>query len=804
MATYNTAFGSLPGTKEMLGTTNTTGGGQKQQQPQQRQQQPQQRQQQQGLAPGATPTFAQMQQQGQARPAPSGFPLAQQPLQQPPMLSALNTQLGQPAQQPQSPKPMRQFTPEELTSARTRFQELQKTGIANINTAAAQWGQGVAGSPMNIGGTVKSALENFGPGSSMGGGGFLTGGTYSVGADENNLPTATWTPTGGVPQIIRQDFPEELRAVLEAAQAEDLAAARAAAAAQPQQEPMGEQQQMTPASYGSAQQQIPAYQSSGEFVGSSQAQVLRARLEKQLNDLSQNEAQIQGQSYAALRKAKMDEMGAEFGAQRSQIEEDLARRGLSASTIGGGRFGDLAGQQARAVATFEAELLRQQAEAEAENRKVYLSGMSELAGMAGQQDLGAFEANLRSRQADADISLRTQELQQRAELEGRSLSLQEARDLATKEYQGGQLQQGYAEISSRERMSASDIAARQAMQQSQFGFDREQSSLERGLREKMQTQQLTSEEQRQLRQIDATRALQNENLTAEERRQLTQIAANKDLQTDSQTFQGAQSALERSLREKMQTQQLTSEEQRQLRQIEANKLLQSENLTAEERRQLTQIAANKDLQADAQTFQGAQSALERSLREKMQTQQLTSEERRKLTQIEANKLLQADAQTFQGAQSQLERDLRKQLQEGQITAEGQRQLTQIEANKSLQEGQQKWQAGQTEKGNTFQAAQSQLDRDLRKQLSTDEIKMATDRFNKQFGLDEKRLGLEQDRFTADTAQNRNQFLSTLAATLAPLSQKQRDQILADLGIKKPPTGATSPDAGQEIFGLGQG
>ena len=28
MATFNTAFGSLPGYNEMLGTTNTTGGGQ--------------------------------------------------------------------------------------------------------------------------------------------------------------------------------------------------------------------------------------------------------------------------------------------------------------------------------------------------------------------------------------------------------------------------------------------------------------------------------------------------------------------------------------------------------------------------------------------------------------------------------------------------------------------------------------------------------------------------------------------------------------------------------------------------------
>ena len=66
MATFNTAFGSLPGYKEMMGTTNTTAGGEEkpptvyggQAQAQRKTQQPAQ-------------TFAQMQAQGQARPARS-------------------------------------------------------------------------------------------------------------------------------------------------------------------------------------------------------------------------------------------------------------------------------------------------------------------------------------------------------------------------------------------------------------------------------------------------------------------------------------------------------------------------------------------------------------------------------------------------------------------------------------------------------------------------------------------------------------------------------------------------------------
>lgn len=526
MAT-NTAFGVLPSpTTQLFG--GNAGGGMAGSPPQQKKPAAQQ-----GLAPGTSPTFAQLQQQGQARPAPAAGTAApaQQQQQQPPMLSALNTQLNQPAQQPRQ--------------APAAVQGLDKLP-ANVMEALNQ-NESYAG-----GGYAQGV---------MGGGGISS--TNFLRDAEGNT-TITVRDEAGNPQQYSN------------------------IAAQPEQ----------PQQY--AQAQSAGYQSSGEFGGSSQAQALRARLEQQLNDLSQNEAQIQGQSYAALRKAKMDEMGAEFGAQRSQLEEDLARRGLSASTIGGGRYGDLAGQQARATASFEADLLKQQAEAEAENRKVYLSGMSELAGMAGQQDLGAFEANLKSRQADADISLRTQELQQKAQLEGRSLNLQEARDLATKEYQGGQLQQGYAEISSRERMSASDIASRQQMQQSQFAFDQSQSALERSLRETMQTRELTSEE----------------------KRQLDQITANKDLQTNQQTFQAGQNAannafqagqsqLERDLRAQLQAGQITADGQRQLDQINANKALQESQQTW----QAGQTAAGNKFQAD-------QSQLDRDLRTTLSANEL--------------------------------------------------------------------------------------------------------------------------------------------------------------------------------------
>jgi hypothetical protein len=64
-------------------------------------------------------------------------------------------------------------------------------------------------------------------------------------------------------------------------------------------------------------------------------------------------------TYEAMRRAALANLEAQFGAQRQSLEDEMARRGLAASSISAGRFGDLAGQQARALATTEADLLAQ-------------------------------------------------------------------------------------------------------------------------------------------------------------------------------------------------------------------------------------------------------------------------------------------------------------------------------------------------------------------------------------------------------------------------------------------------------------
>jgi len=203
---------------------------------------------------------------------------------------------------------------------------------------------------------------------------------------------------------------------------------------------------------------LPEYE---KYLGSEQAKKLRKSLEEQLGLLAGGPAEIQKQAYEAARRAKSNDLAAQYGADRSRLEEELAARGLSASTIGGGRYGDLAGQQARAIASFEAEIMQQQADAEAKNRELYLSTMSNLAGLAGSQDLAQFETNQKGRQIEADISYRAAELQQKAALEGRSMDLQQARDRATAEYQRGSLQQGYSEIASREEIAKGNMTLEQ-------------------------------------------------------------------------------------------------------------------------------------------------------------------------------------------------------------------------------------------------------------------------------------------------------------------------------------------------------
>lgn len=172
-------------------------------------------------------------------------------------------------------------------------------------------------------------------------------------------------------------------------------------------------------------------------------------LTEQLSALAAGPASQEQQAFEAQRKARQADLEAQFGAQRSQLEDELAARGLYASSIGAGRFGDLAGQQSRAIASMEAEVLNRQAELAAERQRTLISGLQ---GAAGVQ---------------ADIDFRAAEIQQQERLRGREMDINEAQMLAQQEFQRGQLRQGYAEIQSRENIARAEVNLRAAEIQQQ-------------------------------------------------------------------------------------------------------------------------------------------------------------------------------------------------------------------------------------------------------------------------------------------------------------------------------------------------
>lgn len=101
---------------------------------------------------------------------------------------------------------------------------------------------------------------------------------------------------------------------------------------------------------------------------------------RQIQDILKQPAGYSNEEMAKIRAARTAELEETFGAQRSALEEEMARRGLSASTIGAGRFGDLAGQQARALSSLEANLLQQQMDAQDRARAQQLTTLSALSG----------------------------------------------------------------------------------------------------------------------------------------------------------------------------------------------------------------------------------------------------------------------------------------------------------------------------------------------------------------------------------------------------------------------------------------
>jgi len=150
----------------------------------------------------------------------------------------------------------------------------------------------------------------------------------------------------------------------------------------------------------------PTAQTFGQFGGSAQAQQTRQNLQQQLQEFGAAPSRFNTQAFQQIRGAQAANLQAEYQAQQKQLNEELARRGLSASSIGGGRMGDLAGQQSRALADLDAQLLQRAAETQAQDRAQLMQAGQGLAELAGSQDLAQFEANRVAQAATFENQLR--------------------------------------------------------------------------------------------------------------------------------------------------------------------------------------------------------------------------------------------------------------------------------------------------------------------------------------------------------------------------------------------------------------
>lgn len=304
---------------------------------------------------------------------------------------------------------------------------------------------------------------------------------------------------------------------------------------QGQAKAQGQQAQQRPPTFAELQKQgqarpapppapAPVIQSGGSAAD------LRAALLQQINAMM---AGTDDPSFAAQAAVKKQELGAEFGAKEQTLNEELARRGLSASTIGAGRFGDLAGQQARAVAMLEAEVMRQQAEAKARDRAAGFQGLTSLAQMTG------------------DIEMRAAELQQQAELEGRSLDLTAARDAATKELGYADLAYKREALQQEKLLESARLDEARALRLQNLGISQAQLDMEaKRLQQEalLRGRELDLAEARDLAEIEYRAKqlqLEDRRLTSEEARE----KARQELERDRMSQDNENARLDRELRQ---------------------------------------------------------------------------------------------------------------------------------------------------------------------------------------------------------------------------------------------------------------
>lgn len=126
----------------------------------------------------------------------------------------------------------------------------------------------------------------------------------------------------------------------------------------------------------------------------------------------QNPSPYSSQALQAARASGTAQLEQQFGAQRKSLDEEMARRGVGASSIAGGYYGDLEGQQANAQAGLESSLLTDMANRNANDQAVALGAGQGLYNAQGQQGLGYAQLGLQNSLGGGALGLGAAQLNQ--------------------------------------------------------------------------------------------------------------------------------------------------------------------------------------------------------------------------------------------------------------------------------------------------------------------------------------------------------------------------------------------------------
>lgn len=296
------------------------------------------------------------------------------------------------------------------------------------------------------------------------------------------------------------------------------------------------------------------------FGGSQQAQDLRAQLQAQLEQMQTAPSRFDDPRYQQAYQAKRDNLTAEFGGQAQSLDEEMARRGILDSSIAGGRLGDLRGQQARALATLEGEMLQEQLKAEQEDKRLMLDQMQALLSTAGEQDLGTFSANIESMKASGQLDIMAKQLMLDAETQGRSLDLQQARDQVAAELGRGELQYKYSALEQEKALENQRLEETRALRLQNLGISNRELDLRAEQiqqEERLRGRELNLQEARDKAEVDY-RAQQmmreDRSLSLQEARDKAQNEIDRDRNTitrESEANRQQDAALDRALREQL-------------------------------------------------------------------------------------------------------------------------------------------------------------------------------------------------------------------------------------------------------------